>query len=221
MTRRLRIAMGLDFVCPWCLIGLRQLRQAIAMLHAEAPDVEVECDWRGVQLLPQIPAEGLPFHEFYLRRLGGEAALAQRQAQVRAAAEAAGARINYAALHTMPNTADAHRLLQLAAGLGDAAQRDALLESLLTGYFERGDDLGREATLMAHAVACGYSPQQLAPAMRGAAVPYQGDFAAAGVPCYTLNGQDLGSGARSASHLLAAMRAALAAAGASAPPVAP
>jgi predicted DsbA family dithiol-disulfide isomerase len=211
MTRRLRIAMGFDFVCPWCLIGLRQLRQAIALLHAEAPDVEVECDWRGVQLLPHIPAGGAPFHEFYLRRLGGEAALAQRQAQVRAAAEAAGARINYAALETMPNTADAHRLLQLAAGLGDSAQRDALFESLLTGYFERGDDLGREATLMAHAVACGYSPQQLAPAMRGADVPYQGDNAATGVPYYTLEGQPIGSGARSASHLLDAMRTALAA----------
>lgn len=211
MTRRLRIAMGFDFVCPWCLIGLRQLRQAIALLHAEAPEVEVECDWRGVQLLPHIPAGGAPFHEFYLRRLGGEAALAQRQAQVRAAAEAAGARINYAALHTMPNTADAHRLLQLAAGQGEAAQRDALFESLLTGYFERGDDLGREATLMAHAVACGYSPQQLVPAMQGADVPYQGDNAATGVPYYRLEGRPIGSGARSASHLLEAMRMALAA----------
>jgi predicted DsbA family dithiol-disulfide isomerase len=218
MTRNLHVEMGFDFICPWCLIGLRQLQAALALLRAEAPGVEVTLDWRGVQLLPDAPAGGWPFHEFYVRRLGSEAALRQRRGMVLEAARAAGVRINYAAIHTMPNTADAHRLLQLAARQGDAAQRDALLESLMVGYFERGDDLGRRDTLLAHAVACGYSPQTLSPALPGADVPLaRAGMAAGGVPYYVIDGAPLGSGARSPALLLSAMRSALAAGAPAAP----
>lgn len=43
--------------------------------------------WRGIQLLPQIPMEGIPFDAFYLKRLGSATAVRMRQDQVRQAAK--------------------------------------------------------------------------------------------------------------------------------------
>jgi predicted DsbA family dithiol-disulfide isomerase len=208
--RALRIDVEFDFVCPWCLIGLRNLQSALAELRAggqAAPEVH----WRGVQLLPQAPPAGWPFHAFYLERLGGSEALRQRQAQVLAAAEAAGARIDYARIATMPNTADAHRLLEYAAQAGTPAQRDALLERLFGAYFEHGEDLGDAAVLLAHGQACGFEREPLTRLMRGAAAPFHG-AGTGGVPLFTFDGWLQLGGARPPAALLDAMRTALAAA---------
>lgn len=210
MRRALRIDVDFDFVCPWCLIGLRNLQAALAELRAIDAAVVVEVHWRGVQLLPQAPAAGWPFHAFYLQRLGGADALRQRQAQVLAAAEAAGALIDYARIATMPNTADAHRLLEYAGQAGSAAQRDALLERLFCGYFERGEDIGAPAVLLAHGEACGFEPEALARLMRGAAVPFGSGGGAGGVPLFTFDGWLQLGGARAPEALLDAMRTALA-----------
>ena len=48
----LSIEVYFDFICPWCLIGKRQLDQALAQLRVAQPEVQVAVSWRGVQLLP-------------------------------------------------------------------------------------------------------------------------------------------------------------------------
>ena len=70
MSRRLRIDVFFDLICPWCLIGKRQLERALVQLRANQADVEVELVWHGVQLLPDMPVQGEPFAEFYRQRLG-------------------------------------------------------------------------------------------------------------------------------------------------------
>ena len=85
MKRSLSIDVYFDFICPWCLIGRRQLQAALAQFKAAQPEVEVNLAWQGVQLLPELPFDGQPFAEFYRRRLGSDQAVRQRQAQVRAA----------------------------------------------------------------------------------------------------------------------------------------
>jgi predicted DsbA family dithiol-disulfide isomerase len=210
MSRVLRIDMGLDLVCPWCLIGLRNLQRAVAALRDEQPDVTVALRWRGVQLLPHAPPGGWPFMDFYRKRLGGDNAVRRRQLQVQDAASAAGVTINYERIDTMPNTADAHRMLVLADELGSEQQRDALLENMLVGYFECGDDLGNSATLLAYARDCGLSEQAMETVLDGAR-PFQSAPAQSGVPYYVINGSTAATGAHPAPLLLAAMRAALAA----------
>ena len=111
MSGRLRIDVFFDFICPWCLIGKRQLERALELLHSQQPEVLVTTVWHGVQLLPHLPVQGEPFAEFYLNRLGSAEAVAMRQAQVRQAAQAVGVAIDLSRIATMPNTADAHRLL--------------------------------------------------------------------------------------------------------------
>ncbi len=213
MSRSLRIDVEFDLICPWCLIGLRQLDRALALLHAAAPDVVVDLHWRGVQLLPQVPAAGYDFQSFYRQRLGSDAAIAQRQAQVRAAADAAGAVIDYTVISVMPNTADAHRLLDLAAAeLGPEAHR-MLLERLLLAYFEQGANLGGTGLLQAHASACGMSPALSARAFLGAAVPRPSMGSGRGVPLFCFDGQLMVSGAQPHTVLLQAMLDAIGAAG--------
>ena len=86
----LSIEVYFDFICPWCLIGKRQLDQALAQLRVAQPEVQVAVSWRGVQLLPALPVQGEAFHDFYLRRLGSEQGMSLRQAQVRQAAASVG-----------------------------------------------------------------------------------------------------------------------------------
>jgi predicted DsbA family dithiol-disulfide isomerase len=209
MTRRLRIEMGYDLVCPWCLIGLRHLREALRQLRDSEPGVDVELAWRGVQLLPHIPPDGLPFMAFYRQRLGSDRAVRERQAMVMEAAAAAGASILYSRIERMPNTAKALRLMELAQAQGGSERRDALLDSLFVGYFERGDQLGCANTLLAHAAACGYEPAAMAAAVEDERPYANGPHAANGVPYFIVNGQLAGSGAMPAAALLASMQAAL------------
>lgn len=142
MSGRLRIDVFFDFICPWCLIGKRQLECAQDLLRIQQPEVDITTVWHGVQLLPQLPVQGEPFAEFYLKRLGSAEAVRMRQAQVQQAAMAVGVPIDLSRIATMPNTADAHRLLERATVLGSTAQRDVLLERLFAAYFQYGEDLG-------------------------------------------------------------------------------
>lgn len=212
MSRSLRIDVFFDFICPWCLIGKRQLERALAQLRVSRPDVEVELAWHGVQLLPQIPVQGEPFAAFYRNRLGSAEAVRLRQAQVQQAAAATGLQLDLARIARMPNTADAHRLLQLADAVATPAQRDALLERLFAAYFQQGEDLGDRATLLAIAQSCGLDAAVVADCLRGDGSPFVGQAGAAagGVPHFILDRRWAVSGAQPAEVLLAAMHEALA-----------
>ena len=145
----LQLAYYFDFLCPWCWIGLRNLQQALAQLQDEAPGLNV--NWRAVshQLLPNVPAEGLPYEAFYLARLGSAEAVAARRAQVVAAAQAAGLQLNHAAITRLPNTRLAHRLSNAARAVLTPAQHLALLDAVFAAYFEQGVDIGDAAALEA------------------------------------------------------------------------
>ncbi|CAM3965851.1 DSBA-like thioredoxin domain protein [compost metagenome] len=211
MKEVLSIEVFFDFICPWCLIGQAHLQRALEQLRREQPEVEVSLHWRGVQLLPQIARTGQPFEAFYRKRLGSDEAVRLRQAQVRAAAEAAGVDIDFARISRMPNTADAHRLLQRAVALGSPERAEALLAKLFAAYFQQGKDLGDPITLLHIARACGLEPAQVADCLRGDASPFIGanDRAADGVPCFRFNQRLRVSGAQPVAVLLQAMGDAL------------
>lgn len=211
MTGRLRIDVFFDFICPWCLIGKRQLECAQDLLRIQQPGVEITTVWHGVQLLPQLPVQGEPFAEFYLKRLGSAEAVRMRQAQVQQAAMAVGVPIDLSRIATMPNTADAHRLLERAAVLGSTAQRDVLLERLFAAYFQYGEDLGCPETLIAIARACGFDADAMAAVLQGDGDPYVGNEAGAGsgVPSFQFDRRLTVVGAQPAELLLGAMGEAL------------
>lgn len=217
---RLSIEVYVDFICPWCLIGKRQLAQALTQLRAERPEVQVDVHWRGVQLLPALPVQGEDFHDFYLRRLGSEQAMGLRQAQVRQAAASVGVELDFGHIPRMPNTADAHRLWQRACQLGSPAQLDELLEWLFACHFLHGGDLGDGATLLGLAEAAGFGSADLVSSLQGDGTPFHCDLPGAaqqGVPSFVMGEGLILSGAQPVAKLLASLRQALdAAAGATA-----
>lgn len=210
MSRALRIDVAFDFVCPWCLIGKRQLKRAVVQLQQSLPQQVVSIDWQSVQLLPQIPAAGEPFAEFYRKRLGSDAAVRLRQAQVQEAGAAVDLQFDFARIARMPNTADAHRLLRGAIELGSPEQRDRLLERLFAAHFRLGEDIGDANTLLSIAETCGYPREEMARVLYRDGRPFQAPgVSASSVPQFVFDGRLLLSGAQPVELLLRGMREAL------------
>lgn len=199
MSRRLSIDVYFDFICPWCLIGKRHLDRTLAALRADQPGVDISLKWHGVQLLPHLPPQGLPFGDFYRQRLGTDSAVRARQQQVRQAAASAGVELDLARIRTMPNTADVHRLFQQVARSASPAQQDALLERIFAAYFVNGENLGDSQTLRSLARDAGVSPSDIEHCLRGDGTPFTGAPGAPpvqSVPSFVFNGTGTLSGAQ-------------------------
>ena len=206
MSRTLNIDVFFDFICPWCLIGKRQLQSALAQLKDSHPDVDVVLNWRGVQLLPHIPAQGVPFEAFYLQRLGSPEAVGMRQAQVRQAASAVGVEIDFSQIKLMPNTAKAHQLLAIATQEGTAEQIDQLLERLFSAYFHFAEDLGDTANLLKIAQSCGFANEVFNSRLAQLNQPFDSaNTGSNGVPYFIFNQRLAVAGAHPAETLYKAM----------------
>ena len=209
-SRRLRIDVFFDFICPWCLIGKRQLEHAQVQFRSRYFFVQITTVWHGVQLLPQLPVEGEPFADFYRKRLGNAEAMTLRQAQVQQGASAVGLAIDLSRIATMPNTADAHRLFERASVLGNATQREMLLERMFAAYFRKGENLGCRETLLAIARSCGVDADSVLDCLKGDATPFAGSpGATSGVPSFQFDRRMTVIGAQPAQALLGAMSEAL------------
>lgn len=210
MSRALHIDVAFDFICPWCLIGKRQLERAVVQLQAALPQQVVNIAWQGVQLLPQLAPEGQAFTAFYRQRLGSDSAVSLRMAQVRQAAADVDLQLDFSRIARMPNTADAHRLFARARELGSPAQHQRLLECLFAAHFHQGEDLGEPSTLLTIAEDCGYPREELAAVLcrDGSAFQASGE-AVSGVPYFVFDGRLQLTGAQPAERLVQGMQQAL------------
>lgn len=204
MAPMLGIDVYFDLICPWCLIGKRHLDQALAQLEQIVPGVLVSVKWHSVQLIPDVPAEGLDFADFYLQRLGSAEAVRARQAQVHEAARRAGAVVDFARILRFPNTRKAHQLFSFAVSHLAPLETDRLLERLFDAYFNRGEDLGDRTTLQAIAIKHGLDTPELAAWM--ASEQWQPEkIQVPGVPFFLFNQSNQLAGAQPVDVLLAVM----------------
>lgn len=202
---KVTIAIHFDLICPWCFIGKRHFELARARFAQKYPAVAVESMWHPVQLLPELPEQGLPFAEFYERRLGSPEAVRLRRQQIELAARRAGLELDMTAIQRMPNTTRALDLLRRVAVLGEPALYEALLERLFAAYFQRGEDIGDAATLRGLAAEVGVPPDRLGDATPGDACLAPVESAVPGVPHFVFNGRLSLSGAHDAAILFEAM----------------
>ena len=56
MMEKLKIDIVSDVVCPWCVIGFKNLQKAINQMEDR---VEFEVEWKPYELHPEIPF-GIP-----------------------------------------------------------------------------------------------------------------------------------------------------------------
>lgn len=208
----LRIEVISDVICPWCFLGKRRLEQAIAEL---GPDVSVRVRWRPFELNPEMPVEGISRREYRTRKFGSWERSQELDRRVAQAGEQAGIRFAFDRMERTPNTFAAHRLLWLAEQVG---AQDAAAESLFTGYFLKGEDVGDPGVLLRIGTEAGMGRDHLEAVISGArgASGVRREEAKArqlgvdGVPFFLINGRFGISGAQRPEVFRGAFRQALA-----------
>lgn len=135
-----------DVVCPWCIIGLKSLDQALARIGDELGPVELS--FQPFELNPQMPPEGEDIVEHLSRKYGmDEAQVKQNQAMIQERAASVGFELRMDKRSRTWNTFDAHRLLHWAHEVSPAAQRQ-LKEALFSAYFTDGLNPGDHGLLL-------------------------------------------------------------------------
>jgi predicted DsbA family dithiol-disulfide isomerase len=150
MTAPLRIDFVSDVVCPWCVIGLKSLEQALANLEGE---VAPEWHFHPFELNPSMAPEGENAAEHIARKYGrppeaGEAA----RSQIKAMGEQLGFSFKGGPDAMIWNTHDCHRLLHWAEKAGKS--RD-LKTALFEAHFSRAEPLNDPETLVRAAASVG------------------------------------------------------------------
>jgi len=203
-----------DVVCPWCFIGKRNLDAALALWRAERPDCEVTVRWRPFFLNPDTPEAGEPYRPFLEKKFGGPEKLAEIWATVSAAGRKAGIAFAFEKIELRANTLNAHRLIDLAQRIGDAAAVDALVEALFAAQFLDGRHVGDRAELARIAGECGMDAEAVrryldgdeqAAEVRGGAEEAR-RLGISGVPFFIFDNRLAASGAQPPEALLGVMR---------------
>lgn len=135
------IEIASDVVCPWCYIGKRRLEKALAQLGGE---IETRIEWLPFQLNPAMPEGGMARADYRRAKFGSLER--GRALDARVAQEGAGEGIAFAfdRMQRTPNTAAAHRLIDLAQAQGKV---DRVVDALFHAYFEEALDIGYAAVL--------------------------------------------------------------------------
>lgn len=130
---QLKIDFVSDVSCPWCVIGLKSLEQALA---ATSPDVTADIHFQPFELNPQMAPEGQDIVEHIAQKYGSTAEEMERNREgIRARGAELGFTFNMDKRGRIYNTFDAHRLLHWAELEG---RQHALKQALFTAYFTDG-----------------------------------------------------------------------------------
>ncbi|WP_397451657.1 DsbA family oxidoreductase [Pseudomonas sp. NA-150] len=143
MSTALKIDFVSDVSCPWCLVGLRALNQALENL---GPEVTAQIHFQPFELNPKMAKEGQDMNEHIFEKYG------QKPEQSRAARQGLHDRCAELGFdfnlgdRRIYNTFDAHRLLHWAELEG---KQLALKEALFAAYFTDHSDVSNHELLAA------------------------------------------------------------------------
>ncbi|MDN2708385.1 DsbA family oxidoreductase [Janthinobacterium sp. SUN118] len=139
----IRIDFVSDVSCPWCVIGLKSLEQALGNLQ---DSVQAEIHFQPFELNASMPAEGEDIGEHIARKYGStEEQMAQSREAIRARGEQLGFTFAMDKRGRIYNTFDAHRLLHWAALQG---RQKELKMALFDAYFTQGQNPSSHAVLL-------------------------------------------------------------------------
>ena len=146
----LRIDIISDVVCPWCIVGFRQLGRALD----QAPEgMAADIHWHPFELNPHMPPEGQDLREHIAEKYGSTEEQSQAvRDRLTSLGETLGFRFNFTPDGRIHNTFQAHQLLHWAGELG--RQTDLKL-ALFTAYFTEGRDVSDPEVLLQAATDCG------------------------------------------------------------------
>ena len=136
----LRIDIVSDIVCPWCVVGYRQLAEALKQTHTAH-----EIHWHPFELNPDMPEEGQNLREHIMEKYGSsqQESDASRVRITEAGAEV-GFEFNFTDDTRMHNTFKAHQLLHWAADYG---LKHELKQALFAAHFTDNRNISDEEVL--------------------------------------------------------------------------
>jgi predicted DsbA family dithiol-disulfide isomerase len=133
-SKKLRIDIVSDVVCPWCIIGYRQLAKAL-----EANGTDHEIHWHPFELNPDMPPEGQNLREHVAEKYGTTKEQSQdsRLKMMEIGADL-GFTFSFADDMRMHNTFNVHQLLHWADQLG---RMNDLKQALFVAHFSHRRNL--------------------------------------------------------------------------------
>ena len=155
MNAPLKIDFVSDVSCPWCVIGLKSLEQALGQLGSE---VSADIHFQPFELNPQMAPEGEDIVEHIANKYGTtpEQMAASREG-IRARGAELGFTFNMEKRGRIYNTFDAHRLLLWAELEGRQIE---LKRALFEAYFTDGRNPSDHEVLIDVATRVGLDAQQ-------------------------------------------------------------
>ncbi|MDP3674876.1 MAG: DsbA family oxidoreductase [Novosphingobium sp.] len=151
MTARVTIDIWSDVMCPWCIIGYKQLHTALATLEGE---IEAEIRWHPFELNPDMPPEGEDSAAHIARKYGRSPAEAEAgRERMSSIAEAAGYSFRYTGEGEPPpqrmrNSFLAHKLLTHTLAAHGAEAQTRLKLALFDAHFQQRRDVSDRAVLV-------------------------------------------------------------------------
>lgn len=138
----LRIDIVSDVVCPWCIIGYKQLQVALAALPGL---FEPELAWHPFELNPGMPGEGQDLSEHVAMKYGASASgSAAARTRLTELGESLGFQFDYFPGMRMVNTFAAHQLLHWAREQG---RQTELKLALFAAFFSHRQDVSSPEVL--------------------------------------------------------------------------
>jgi predicted DsbA family dithiol-disulfide isomerase len=199
---QIRIDIISDVVCPWCIVGYRQLERALAML---ADKVDASLHWHPFELVPGLGPEGKRTADHVRERYGATPEQSQsNRARIVAVGAALGIDFRYNDDSRMYNSHKAHQLLHWAA---DSGHQTALKLAFFHAYFTDQINISDTEILVALTAQVGLDP------VEARAVLDDGRYASAvsaeitswqeqdvtAVPAFIVNGKYMIPGAQDAA----------------------
>ncbi|MGB5221946.1 MAG: DsbA family oxidoreductase [Polyangiales bacterium] len=139
---KIRIDIVSDVVCPWCVIGYKQLQEALSRLDGA---VDAEIHWHPFELNPMMPPEGQELREHMGQKYGANREQSDAaRGRLTAIGDSLGFSFNFYEGQRIYNTFLAHQLLKWAEQMGKQSELElALFES----YFSKQENVGDEKVL--------------------------------------------------------------------------
>ena len=209
VLQKMKIDFVSDVSCPWCVIGLKALEDALGRVSGQ---VQAELHFQPFELNPQMPAEGQDITEHLTEKYGSTPEQLQHNREmIRQRGEELGFTFTVGARNRVYNTFDAHRLLHWAEEEG---RQLALKEALFKAYFTDGENPGSHSVLTRIAGEVGLdtarAQQSLASDEYAAEVRQRQHFyqqqGISSVPAIIINDKHLISGGQPAEVLAQALR---------------
>lgn len=162
-TMPLNVDIVSDVVCPWCIIGYKQLEKALAAMPG---CFEVTLQWHPFELNPNMPPDGQDLREHIAQKYGPAAAQSTgTRERLMSLGDSLGFCFDYFEGMRVVNTFCAHQLLHWAQEQG---KQTALKLALFKAFFSHRQDVSDRAVLVAAAGRVGLDMEEAEAVLRSA-----------------------------------------------------